>query len=559
MKKINLDISSTSYLFDNHNIWNDIKKEYKLNFNDYGKLSSQNLNKIRNKIEVIFFLLIDVIDYPNNKINQKIIDNILNLIEQKIISNQEVLFFYSKWYPKNYIRNIKTEDNIKKHFTSLETKINILKKKFTNFYVIDLDETFSNHGFLQIFDNRNWYVARCRFSELGLKKIVNSLSEVIFKIKHPSKKVLVLDCDNTLWGGIIGEDGIENIKLGTDGVGKIFSDFQKTILKIKKQGILLVLASKNNETDVIDVFKNHKSMILKINDITAYKINWRSKTINIKELANELGLGLDSFVFWDDNPIERAKMIKEIPEVTTIEVGEDIHEWPSKLEALNFFVNLKPSKEDENKTLQYKKRFEFISEKKISKNEKDYLKSIKLNPKIIKIDKSNISRASQLTLKTNQFNLRTVRYSLSEMKKIISNRENFSFLVSLQDLYGDHGNIGLIILRRINSKTYFLDTFILSCRILGRHLETWIIKKLFDLIEKKQIISLVAEYIPTKKNIVSKDVFKNHGFKKISKSEIKKLNKNTNIPRLANGNNSILYFCNKKTLKLDNIDIYEKN
>ena len=114
-------------------------------------------------------------------------------------------------------------------------------------------------------------------------------------------------------------------------------------------------------------------------------------------------------------------------------------------------------------------------------------------------------------------------------------------------------------MRRINRKTYFLDTFILSCRILGRHLETWIIKKLFDLIEKKKIISLVAEYIPSKKNIVSKDVFKNHGFKKISKSEIKELNKKTNIPRLANGNNSILYFCNKKTLKLDNIDIYEKN
>ena len=370
---------------------------------------------------------------------------------------------------------------------------------------------------------------------------------------------MVLDCDNTLWGGVIGEDGIENLKLGTDGVGKIFSDFQKMILKIKKQGILLVLASKNNEVDVMDVFKNHKSMILKIKDITAYKINWKSKTINIKELANELGLGLDSFVFWDDNPIERAKMIKEIPEVATIEVGEDIHEWPSKLEALNFFVNLKPSKEDENKTLQYKKRFEFISEKKISKNEKDYLKSIKLNPKIIKIDKSNISRASQLTLKTNQFNLRTVRYGLSEMKKIISDKNNFSFLISLQDLYGDHGNIGLVILKRINSKTFFLDTFILSCRILGRHLETWIIKKIFDLLKKKQIFSIVAEYIPTKKNIVSKDFLENHGFKKILKNEIKELNKNIIISNLKDRNISTLYLCDKKKLKLNNIDIYEKN
>ena len=218
----------------------------------------------------------------------------------------------------------------------MEAKINNLKKKFTNFYSINLDEIFSNYGFLQIFDDRNWYVARCRFSELGLQKIINSLSEVITKIKQPLKKVLVLDCDNTLWGGVIGEDGIENLKLGTDGIGKIFSDFQKTILNLKKQGILLVLASKNNESDVLDVFKNHKSMILNIKDITAYKINWKSKSLNIREMANELGLGLDSFVFWDDNPIERAKMMKEIPEVTTINADENIHDWPSKLEKLNF-------------------------------------------------------------------------------------------------------------------------------------------------------------------------------------------------------------------------------
>ena len=441
----------------------------------------------------------------------------------------------------------------------MEAKINNLKKKFTNFYSINLDEIFSNYGFLQIFDDRNWYVARCRFSELGLQKIINSLSEVITKIKQPLKKVLVLDCDNTLWGGVIGEDGIENLKLGTDGIGKIFSDFQKTILNLKKQGILLVLASKNNESDVLDVFKNHKSMILNIKDITAYKINWKSKSLNIREMANELGLGLDSFVFWDDNPIERAKMMKEIPEVTTINADENIHDWPSKLEKLNFFVNLKPSKEDKNKTHQYKKRFEFISEKKISKNENEDLKSIKLNPKIIKIDKSNISRASQLTLKTNQFNLRTARYGVNEIKTIISDKNNISFLICLKDLYGDHGNIGLIILKKLNNQTYFLDTFILSCRILGRHLETWIIKKIFDLIKKKQIGYLIGKYIPTKKNIVSKDILTNHGFKKISKNVVKKKIVNKTFLNLNIKNFSTLYFCDRKTLKLKNIDIYEKN
>ena len=557
MKKINLEISSTSFLFNNHKIWDEIKEKYNLDFNDYGKLYNNNNNKDDNKINVNFFFLIDVIDYPANKINQNIIKNTIQLIEQKIKNNQEVFFFYSKWYPKNYIRNIKADDKIKKYFNIFEMKINKLKKEFVNFFVIDLDEIFSNYGFLQIFDDRNWYVARCRFSELGLQKIVGTLNEVVIKIKQPSKKVLVLDCDNTLWGGVIGEDGIENLKLGTDGVGKIFSDFQKTVLRLKKQGILIVLASKNNEADVWEVFKNHRSMVLKTKDITAHKINWKSKSLNMKELANELGLGLDSFVFWDDNPIEREKMIKEIPEISTIDVGEDIHKWPSKLEKLNFFINLKLSKEDKNKTYQYKKRFEFISEKKIAKNENDYLKSIKLDPKIIKIDKSNIARASQLTLKTNQFNFRTERYSINELKKIISDKNNLAFLISLRDIYGDHGNIGLIILKKINNNFHFLDTFILSCRILGRHLETWIIKKIFDIIGKKQDNSLVAQFIPTKKNIVSKDVLKNHGFKKISKNEIKKFYNNNNFVDLEDKKFSTFYFCDKKLLKLKNIEIYE--
>ena len=248
-----------------------------------------------------------------------------------------------------------------------------------------------------------------------------------------------------------------------------------------------------------------------------------------------------------------------MPEVSTIEVDENIHEWPTKLENLKFFANLKNSKEDKNKTIQYKKRFAFISEKKISSNENDYLKSIKIKPKLIEINSSNILRASQLTIKTNQFNLRTKRYNLHDIKKFNNNKKNYIFLVSLKDIYGDHGNVGFVILRNINNKFYFLDTFILSCRILGRYLETWIMKRIFDKLEKEKLKFLIAEFIPTKKNIVSKNFLQDHGFKKVDKKKLRKLADGYLNKDIDSQNLSTIYYCDKNNLKLKNIKIYEKN
>ena len=223
-----------------------------------------------------------------------------------------------------------------------------------------------------------------------------------------------MDCDNTLWGGILGEDGFDGIQIGQDGLGKAFYNFQKSILKLSRNGTLLAISSKNNDKDVERVFKKHSSMILKHKDIVSFKVNWKEKYLNIQEISQDLNIGLESVVFWDDNPLERQKIKNNLKDVTVIEPSKDPSNWQKELESLSIFDKLTITKEDK-KTNQYKIRAKFINNKNKIKDEIKYLKSIKLHPVLLKLNKSNIDRAVQMTQKTNQFNLRTKRYNLQNL------------------------------------------------------------------------------------------------------------------------------------------------
>ena len=297
----------------------------------------------------------------------------------------------------------------------------------------------------------------------------------------------------------MGEDGLEGIGIGQDGYGKAFQDFQKTIKNISDKGTLLALLSKNTHSDVMDVFEKHNSMILKKDDITISKINWNEKSENIFEIASELSLGLDSMVFWDDNPIEREKVKIKVPEVTVIEPPKNIFDWPSYLKNLNFFSKFSVTTEGYKKKDQYKIRSKFIEGKNNYVSEIEYLKSIRLDPKIIEISEDNLSRASQLSLKTNQFNFRTIRYSENDIKKKKNLIDEHVFMVSLNDIYGDHGNIALVSLKKINEVEVFLENFLMSCRVIGRYLEFWILKKIIDKCDSLGFKKLKIQYLITKK------------------------------------------------------------
>ena len=289
----------------------------------------------------------------------------------------------------------------------------------------------------------------------------------------------------TLWGGVLAEDGIENIQIGQDGIGAAFSDFQRAIIKIKNSGVLIILVSKNEKSDIEKVLKTHQSMILKKKDVTAMKVNWNEKSSNIKQLSSDLSLGLNSFVFWDDNPIEREKVRAQLKDVDVIEPTVDVTNWPKQLLEYKGFSKFIISKEDGTKTKQYKIREKFEQDKHSSRDEINYLKSIKIKPRIIKIDKSTINRTVQMCQKTNQFNLRTKKYDLKDILRL--NDKNISFLVKLKDSYGDHGIVSFVSLKVENDKFIFIDTFLMSCRILGRYLEFWILNEIKKIAIKKSL------------------------------------------------------------------------
>jgi len=356
---------------------------------------------------------------------------------------------------------------------------------------------------------KNWYESRCSLSLEGLKLLTDSLKRYFRLKSEPVKKVIVLDCDNTLWGGVIGEDGLTGIHLSNSGLGEVFRDLQRFFLECKTRGFLLCLASKNNPEDVLKVFREHGDMLLSLDDIVDYRINWNSKSQNLKEISDNLSLGLDSFIFIDDNPIERMEVATAYPEVTTPELPVLQHQWLGYLKRQEYFwTNESIAGHAVDKTKQYKDRAEFLSASNASIDRSKFLKSINLCPDLMLLDDSNLQRASELTRKTNQFNLNKVPLEISEIKSLNEDSGNHIYLCSLKDRFGDHGIIGLIKYQKTNEKV-IVDTFLLSCRILGRHFEQWILN---EILRKTNANCIQLIYTQTPKNEMLKGVFKDLGF-----------------------------------------------
>ena len=556
-----IEVNSTSFLLPNNENWNHLKKDNEIIFSEYGNIN--NNENINNKIEteITLFFLPDLFDYfQNDKIHYKSqlkkVKNIIKLIKNKIkLTDKKYIIAVSEYLYNNVInfsKNINFSNKIKFFFID---ELYDLSKKYNNLFVVDLDIIFSEYGYKNCLDQRNYYMFRCRLSTFGIEIISKNLKDLTDRIKSTNKKVLLVDCDNTLWGGVLAEEGIENIQIGQDGIGVAFSDFQKAIIKMKNSGILIVLVSKNERSDVEKVLKEHQSMILKKKDITTMKVNWNEKSINIKQLSDELSLGLNSFVFWDDNPIEREKVRAQLKDVEVIEPLSDVTSWPKQLLEYKGFSKSIISKEDGAKTKQYKIREKFEQDKHSSRDEINYLKSIKIKPTILKIDKSTINRTVQMCQKTNQFNLRTKKYDTSDILKL--DNTNISFLVKLKDSYGDHGIVSFISLKIVNDKFIFIDTFLMSCRILGRYLEFWILNEIKKIAIKRKINQILLEYIPTKRNIVAKNFILKNKFETISKKEAVKYN--IFIKKLKKESINSEFYSLSTNKIIPNLQIYEKN
>jgi len=516
-------IRSTSFLMQKTNYWNNLS-QFKIDFGEYGNLFNLHQSKKEFNFEISVIFLQDIIDHYHNEPKEVLkekhkINKILDLIKKKIKFQKNInhVFFISGYVYSNTINTLKYESSYEKIVNFFFKSLYEISKNCQNIYVVNLDSVFADQGLKNCFDNRNYSTLRCRLSIGGIKILTKKIKETIESLTTPRKKVLLLDCDNTLWGGVLSEDGMENIKLGQDGIGLAFIEFQKAIKKIKKTGVILVLLSKNNEKDVKNLFKNHKAMILKDKDITSYKVNWKEKSNNIIKISQELFLNINSFVFWDDNPVEREKVRRNFENIEVIEPDEEVSNWSKQLLEYKGFSKHFIVKEDIKKTDQYRSRNSFLDSKSNSKNEISFLKKLKIKPKLVKLNKSNLSRAAQLSAKTNQFNFNSKRLNqtyLSEAKKNSS-----CYLIRLKDDFGDHGYISLIYLKK-GKNFLFVDQFLISCRILGRYVENWILNKVKKISKKQKIKNLIFEFIKTDNNQVAENFIKNNNFKILQKKSL---------------------------------------
>ena len=391
--------------------------------------------------------------------------------------------------------------------------------KYSGLYMISLDALFAQEGMRHCLDSRNFYASRCRLSLTGLKVLAQGIDSILGRIERAASKVLVLDCDNTLWGGVVGELGVGGIALGQDGIGNAYVAFQRIAKTLASHGTLLAISSKNETSDVRNVFGQHPSMVLRWEDITAYRIDWREKSIHLREIAADLDIGLDSLVFWDDNPLEREKIRAELPKVCVPEPPKEVADWPEALASLDSLASLTTTADDWHKTQQYRARAAFVSEARTAANAEAFLAGIGMQPRLVEIDAATLSRAAQLCAKTNQFNLRLARHDAAAIETMLQKRSGIGFLVGLKDKFGDHGIIGLALaVPTQQTDVAFLDTFLMSCRVLGRHLEAWMLAQLQRRLRLAGYRHLVAQFVPGERNSPAAGFLPAHGFIRVSEA-----------------------------------------
>jgi FkbH-like protein len=345
-----------------------------------------------------------------------------------------------------------------------------------------------------------------------IPSVAKAVVDVVQAIRGNAKKCLILDLDNTLWGGVIGDDGIENIQIGELGMGHAFDDLQRWARELKNRGIILAVCSKNEDETARKPFRDHPDMVLRLEDIAVFVANWNNKVDNIKYIQSVLNIGFDSMVFVDDNPFERNLVRELLPSVTVPELPEDPALVVSHLCSLNLFETASYSEEDLRRTQQYREEIVRTEFQKTFTSIDDYLAGLEMTSCVRAFGDFDVPRIAQLTQRSNQFNLRTIRYTEADIERLRKSGDFMTFSFHLEDKFGDHGLIGLLILEKSNGKSAFIDTWIMSCRVLKRGMEEFMVNQMVEQARVAGINRVRGEYIPTAKNAMVKDFYPRMGF-----------------------------------------------
>ncbi len=387
-----------------------------------------------------------------------------------------------------------------------EFNLSISKRTIgTNMAVLDSTSWLVAQGANSI-SSSLWYLTKTPFHKNVFISAVEACRSTIDAFTGNTKKVLIVDLDDTIWGGIVGDDGLENLKIGGhDAVGEAFADLQTWIQKIRSWGILLCICSKNEERIALEVFDKHDGMVLKKEDFVKWRINWNDKAANIIELVNELNVGMDSVVFLDDNPAERDRVRTALPEIFVPDLPEDKMEYPAFIRSLNCFNRLSLTEEDKNRTELYKDEQTRVQSQNTFASVEDWIDSLKIEIIFEELNDTNILRAEQLLNKTNQMNLRTRRLSKDELKDWASKRDHWFYVVQVKDVFGDNGITGLLGFHKAND-SLCIDDFVMSCRVMGRNIEDSMLKFILDKAGTLKC-KVKAEYFATDKNKPIRDFF----------------------------------------------------
>ena len=472
---------------------------------------------IRHILGELYFLPYSISASERKEFVETKVDEIKKLVETFLDNSNSKLVitnFQIPVYSPYGINEQKEDFGMKQLVYEINNKIRHELKDQSLVFIYDFNEFVMKFGEYNVFNYQDYFFGDIKISIDYIPKFTDELLGYVNAVMGITKKCIVLDLDNTLWGGIIGEDGFDNIKLGDDAVGRSFVEFQKRLLALNQRGIILAVNSKNNFEDAMEVIKKHPSMILREDNFACMKINWDDKVTNLQEISKELNIGLDSMVFFDDDLINQEFVKTSLPEVLVVELPNDSSQFAQIITKMKEFDVLKITEEDVKRNEMYlvqKKRTE-LKNKIVDFDE--FLKQMNIEVNVKKADSFTIPRISQLTLKTNQFNLTTKRYQQEEISSFSSDKDRIVECVQVSDKFGDNGITGVYIIEKKDSKEWIIDTFLLSCRIMGRKVEEAMLYQIIEKAKNLGIKKIKGKFIPTKKNKPAENFYSDCGFKK---------------------------------------------
>jgi FkbH-like protein len=388
-----------------------------------------------------------------------------------------------------------------------------LAARHAGVHIVDLAWLQNQLGRERFFSSAMYVTAELTLSVDALPYAAKQIVDILTTASGAVKKCLILDLDNTLWGGVVGDDGWENLQIGSLGIGKAFTELQEWAKKLKERGIILAVCSKNTEAVAHEAFRKHPEMVLALEDFAVFRANWETKVDNIKAIQQTLNIGFDSMVFLDDNAFEREMVKAQLPEVTVPDLPEDPAEYLNTLYAINLFETASFSDADAARTEQYRVEAERAAAKAAFANEDEFLAHLEMRSEVRPFDAYTIPRVAQLSQRSNQYNLRTVRYSEEDARRLAASSDHVTLSFTLADRFGDHGLIAVVVLERRSPRQFFIENWFMSCRVLKRGMESFILNHLVRLCREHGIAELAGEYLPTAKNELVRDHYRDLGFR----------------------------------------------